>query len=226
MKEQLIEYLSRYITDNKREKIDEVLNNRTRFLTVIVEDIYQPQNASAVVRTCDCFGIQDLHIIENRNRYHLNPDVTLGSSKWVDLIKHNQPGANNTQLCINKLQASGYKIYATTPHKNDVNLEELPLDRKTALIFGNEKEGLSKDALEMADGYVKIPMIGFTESLNISVSAAISIHHLIHKLRQSGMDWKLSEEEKEEIKLRWIKNILKRGNLLEREFFNRTEGCI
>jgi tRNA (guanosine-2'-O-)-methyltransferase len=225
MTQTLTQYLSQYITENKRKKIEEVLNNRTRFLTVIVEDIYQPHNASAVVRTCDCFGVQDIHVIENRNKYQVNPDVTLGSSKWVDIHKYNQKDKNNTELCLAELKSSGYRIYATTPHKNDLSLEEIPLDQKIALIFGNEKEGLSSHAIEMADGYIRIPMFGFTESLNISVCAAICVYHLMNRLWKSDLNWKLSEEEREEIKLRWIKGILKRGNLLEREFFNRTEGC-
>jgi tRNA (guanosine-2'-O-)-methyltransferase len=217
----LIEHLSQYITDNKRELIDNALEERTRHLTIVVEDIFQSHNASAVVRTCDCFGIQDIHVIENRNKYTVNPDVTLGSSKWVDIIKYSESSDNNTRNCIEKLKTKGYKIIATTPHHNDVDLDTLPVDHKTALIFGNEKDGLSPEAIEMADGFVKIPMFGFTESFNISVSAAICMHHLMYKLRQSDIDWKLSKEEKEEIKLRWIKGIIKKGDLLEKEFLNR-----
>src|SRR3569833_109672 len=147
----LIEYLSQFITDNKREKMDQALMSRTRYLTLAVEDIYQPHNASAVVRTCDCFGLQELHIIENKNKYKINPDVTLGSSKCVDIISHNKE-ENNTESCIMSLKKAGYKVIATTPHKNDLNLEDLPLDQKTALLFGNEVEGLSEKAIELSDG--------------------------------------------------------------------------
>ena len=223
MKHKLIEYLSQFITENKRQLIDKVLESRTKHLTIVVEDIYQPHNASAVVRTCDCFGIQELHIIENRNKYTVNPDVTLGSSKWIDIIKYSKPESNNTDICIRDLKAKGYKILATSPHKNDVNIEELQVDHKMALIFGNEKDGLSEDVLNMADGFVKIPMYGFTESLNISVSAAICIHEIIHRLRNSNINWKLSEHEKEEIKLDWIKTIIKNADLLEQEYYNRNQ---
>lgn len=204
--------------------MDKVLEERTRHLTVAIEDVYQPHNASAVVRTCDCLGIQDLHIIENRNKYQVNPDVTLGSSKWVDIIKYNTPGVSNTRSCIETLKSKGYQVIATTPHHKDVNLDELNTEQKTALIFGNEKEGLSREAIEMADGFVKIPMVGFTESLNISVCAAISIHHLTYKLKKSAIDWRLTREEKQEIKLKWIRRIIKRSDLLEQEFFNRFQG--
>lgn len=223
MKKELVEYLSQFVTENKKQKIDEVLEKRTRHLTIAIEDIYQPQNASAVVRTCDCFGIQDIHIIENLNRYKLNPDVTLGSSKWIDIVKYNKKNQNNTLACIEKLKNNGYQIIATTPHYEEVFLNDLQLDKKIALFFGNEKEGLSKDVIEKADGFMKIPMTGFTESLNISVCAAISIHHLITKLWKSEINWKLSDEEKFEIKYKWIKKIIKRSDLLEKEFLMKSK---
>jgi tRNA (guanosine-2'-O-)-methyltransferase len=219
----LIEYLSQFITDNKRDKMDQALMSRTKYLTLVVEDIYQPHNASAVVRTCDCFGLQELHIIENKNQYKVNPDITLGSSKWVDIISHNKE-ANNTESCIMSLKKAGYKVIATTPHKNDMNLEDLPLDQKTALLFGNEVEGLSEKAIELADGFVKIPMTGFTESLNISVCAAICIHFLTLKLQKMDVVWKLSNEEKDEIKLRWIKNIVRKSDVLEKEYLSKLTG--
>ena len=222
--EELIKHLSQFITENKRQKIEDALQNRTYYLTVVLEDIYQPHNASAVVRTCDCFGIQKIHVIENKNLYKVNPDVTLGSSKWVDIVHHNK-SSNNTRSCLEELKNSGYRIIATTPHKNDTNLEDLLLDQKTALIFGTEKEGLSQDALDMADGFVKIPMFGFTESLNISVCAAISIHHLSMKLRNTGKPWQLTEEEKNIVRLNWIRGIINRSDLLEKDFLdNFQEG--
>jgi tRNA (guanosine-2'-O-)-methyltransferase len=203
--------------------MDEVLDMRTRYLTIVLEDIYQPQNASAVIRTCDCFGIQDLYIIENKNKYKTNPDVTLGSAKWVNTLKFKKRNANNTLDCITDLKSKGYKIIATSPHENDVNLDDLSLDTKTALFMGNEKEGISDEVIKHADGFMKIPMSGFTESLNISVSAAICIHHLVQKLWNSPINWKLTEQEKEEIKLKWIKKIIKKAELFEKDFLMRNQ---
>ncbi|MFN3402641.1 MAG: TrmH family RNA methyltransferase [Cytophagaceae bacterium] len=218
MKPDLLEFLSQFITENKKEKIEKVLEERTNFLTVVVEDIYQPHNASAVVRTCDCFGIQQLHVIENRNKYSVNPDVTLGSSKWVDIVKYNS-AENNTSNCISSLKSQGFTIIATTPHTNDISLEDFELKGKTALLFGNEKEGLSSEAISNADGYVRVPMYGFTESLNISVTVAICLHHLSMKLRnQQEVDWRLSESEKNELYLKWIRGIIRNSHILEKEF--------
>lgn len=217
MDKELVEYLLSFVTENKRQLFEKVLENRTRYLTVVVEDIYQPHNASAVVRSCDCFGIQEMHVIENKNSYKINPDVVLGASKWVDIVKHKN-AINNTQHSLQALKDQGYKIIATTPHKDDIDLEDFNITDKTAILFGNEPDGLSEEALSMADGYLKVPMYGFTESLNISVCAAICLHHLTLQLRSSDLPWRLTEEEKTALKFQWAKSIIRKSELLEKDF--------
>jgi len=216
IKKDLYAYIADFISDNKRNKFDEFIHNRTRYLTVVLENIYQSQNASAVLRTCDCFGIQDVHIIENEHKYEINPDVELGSAKWLNLNYYNHK-EHNTLDAINALRDNGYRIIATTPHKNDLLLEDLPIDNKIALLFGTEKDGLSDIAIQNADAYVKIPMYGFTESFNISVSAAICMHDLTYRLRNSEVDWKLNQEEKEEILAKWLKSSVKRSDIVLKE---------
>lgn len=219
-KENLYKFFAQFITDERLKRLNDVIVNRTRHFTVVLEDIYQSQNASAVLRTCDCFGVQDVHIIENKNKYKLNPDVELGSSKWLNMHKYNW-NANNTLECIDILKKKGYRIVATTPHYQSVPLDQLKVDTKFALMFGTEIDGLSDIALQNADEFVKIPMVGFTESLNISVSAAICMHHLNLKLRQSELNWKLSDEEILEIKIDWLRAIISRSDVLEREFLKK-----
>lgn len=219
-KEQLLAYMERFISENKLRLFNNIIENRTRHITVVLEDIYQSQNASAVLRTCDCFGIQDIHIIENRNSYSINPDVALGSSKWLCLKKYNQQ-EHNTLSCYESLREHGYRIVATTPHRADIKLDELNLDGKLALVFGTELEGLSEKAISHADECVKIPMYGFTESFNISVSAAIILHHLSEKLRTSGIDWQLSAEEKTDTRLSWVRRMIRRPDIHEKEFFRK-----
>ncbi len=215
----LIEYLSSVVTEERYVQIQKVLQNRTRYLTVVLEDIYQSQNASAVLRTCDCFGIQDVHIIENENEYNINPDVVQGASKWLSLNYYNKK-ENNTLDAINKLKADGYRIIATTPHTNDVNLEEFDISSgKTALVFGTELTGISETVKENADGFLKIPMYGFTESFNISVSAAIILHHLVFKLNESGVNWKLLPEESEDLLLNWLRISVKKSELVEKRYY-------
>ncbi len=215
----LIEYLSSVITEKRFAQIQQVLQNRTRYLTVVLEDIYQSQNASAVLRTCDCFGIQDVHIIENENEYNINPDVVQGASKWLSLKYYNERD-NNTLTAINKLKADGYRIVATTPHSNDINLNEFDVNAaKTALIFGTEDSGISEIVAEHADEFLKIPMFGFTESFNLSVSAAIILHHLVFKIREIDINWHLSPEESEEILLNWLRLTVKKSELVEKRYY-------
>ncbi len=217
IKQKLLEHLLGFISENKRLKFDEIVQSRTRHITVVLEDIFQPHNASAVLRSCDCFGVQDVHIIENRNTYEVNQNVALGSSKWLNLLKYNEAD-NNTLEAFKKLRKDGYKIVATTPHKHDQLLEDLPLDGKIALVFGTELEGLSQLAIDEADEYVKIPMYGFTESFNISVSAALSLFYLTEKLRKSGINWSLGQEEIIDVKLNWAKSVIKKADVIEQNF--------
>lgn len=201
-----MEFLNQFIMPERIEKQEAVLENRTRYITSVIEDIYQPHNASAVIRTCDCFGIQDLHIIENNNDYRVNPKVALGSGQWVNVIKHKKE-ENNSLACINELKSKGYKIVATTPH-TDKSIYDLNLDQPVALVFGNEKEGISDIVKDNADELVNIPMYGFTESFNISVSAALCLSLLGDKLRATDINWQLSQEEKNELMVNWAKSHL------------------
>ena len=148
--EELYAQFGTFISDNKLALFDRIAPTRMRHVTVVLEDIYQSQNASAVVRTCDLLGVQDLHIIENRNAYNLNPDVTLGSSKWVELHRWRE-GKDNTMDCVRALRAKGYRIAATSPHGNSVDLKDLDLSTPIAFCFGTELEGLSEELLAASD---------------------------------------------------------------------------
>jgi len=221
MTNKLIEHLSSIVTPKRLETFNKVLQNRTKYITVLIEDVFQPHNASAVLRSCDCFGIQDVHIIENENEYLLNPEVDMGSSKWLNLTRHNEK-ENNTIDAINQLKKQGYRIVATTPHTNDVNLEEFDITKgKFALMFGGELRGLTDVALKHADEFMKIPMYGFTESFNISVSAAITFHHLRTKLENSNINFELTKTEKDEILLAWLKRSVKKSDLIVQKYLKQ-----
>ncbi len=223
IKKELISFLYEYITENKKQKFEEVIKHRTRHITLVLEDLYQSHNASAVMRSCDCFGVQDIHIIENMNTFKLSKDVALGASKWLNLHKYNR-SEQNTLETFDALHSKGYKIYATSPHRQDIILDEVPLDEKMAFVFGTELEGLSPVALEAADAFVKIPMFGFTESFNISVSAAILLYSITHRLRNSEVDWALTEDESLDIRLNWARKVIKKCEVLERQFFKLRQG--
>lgn len=219
MKKQFLEFLMQFLTDSRKELFYETVEKRTRYLTVVMEDLYQPHNASAVIRTSECFGIQDVHIIENKNKWTTSRDVERGSSKWINIYRYKNQ-ENNTLDCLLKLKEKGYKLVATTPH-TDVTLDTIPIDQPLAFIFGTEKAGVSKDVLNNTDFQIKIPMYGFTESFNISVAAAICLNTLRHRIQESDINWHLSSEEKIETMLMWCKKSLEHYKKYEREYLER-----
>jgi len=223
IQKQLYYYLSSFITESRKKKFEEIIAKRTRYITVVLEDIFQSHNASAVLRTAECLGIQDVHIIENKNTYNINPKVTLGSAKWINIIRYNDL-ANDTENCIFKLKKTGYRIIATCPHREGYTLHKFPLDSPAAFVFGNELEGLSDIVINAADAFVKLPMYGFTESYNISVAVAITLSEIIDKLHTSSIRWQLNEDEKYKILLQWAKNTIKHSKILEKEFLKNYKN--
>jgi tRNA (guanosine-2'-O-)-methyltransferase len=202
--------LASILTDNRRQRIEEVLGWRTYHITLALEDIYQSQNASATIRTAECFGIQRVFTIENKNSLTLNPDVVVGATNWVDMHRFNKPDNDNTTACINQLRSLGYRIIGTALTDDSLGIEELDLSSPVALLFGTELTGLSDIALNQADEKVKLPMFGFTESYNISVSVALALSHLIQRLHKSDINWRLSDDQRDELRLRWYEGHMKR----------------
>jgi tRNA (guanosine-2'-O-)-methyltransferase len=213
----LLSQLESHITPERLRLINEVAAKRTKFITVALEDIFQPHNASAVLRSCDCFGVQDVHIIENRNVFYNTKGVDMGSVKWLDLHRYHQE-AHNTAQCLTALKKSGYRIAAMALREDAVSLYDFELDQKTAFVFGNEEAGLSDTALSHADIVVKIPMAGFTQSFNISVSAALTLSDAVSKLSRSKKAWRLNPDEQEALKLHWLKKMIRGSEKLE-EFY-------
>lgn len=222
---ELLNYLGQFITEHKKEVMEKVLNQRTRFITVVLEDIFKPHNASAVLRTCDCFGVQDIHVIEKTNPYKINPYVTRGASQWVDLYKYFEKEGSSVKTCFKQLRSRGYRIVATTPAKGSISIHDLEPDQKLALVFGNEHEGISQEVKEEADELVHIPMHGFTDSFNISVSASIFLFDLIKKAKKfNHPDFFLSEREKEDIRIKWYRSVVKHSEVHEKVFWEKVKG--
>lgn len=215
---ELIKHLSEFATENRMQTFNSVLQNRTRHITVVLEDIFQGHNASAVLRTCDCFGIQDIYTIENEYEFIPNPEVDMGSSKWLSI--YSRKNATNT---IKELKEKGYRIVSTTPKQSAIPLHEFDFKQeKIALLFGTELTGLSEEALSQSDEFIKIPMYGFTESFNISVSVSIFLSHLVEKLRNTSKNWKLNESEKEEILFNWLKESVRSSDKIIEHLKNNS----
>ena len=202
--QKLLTYLEQFLSEERKNRFTEVLNQRTNFITVAVEDVYQMHNASAVIRSCESFGIQEAHLIEGKYGKRLDEEIAMGAQKWVDVKRY-----KNSNDALETLRANGFKIVATSPHANSSLLQDFQIDSKVALFFGTENKGLSDYVLDNADTSLKIPMVGFTESLNISVSAAILLQHLTTTLKQSDIEWRLTPNQKLEKRLDWTKKSIK-----------------
>lgn len=230
----MIKHLSEFVTEKRLEGFQKVLSRRTRYLTVLLEDIYQAQNASAVVRTCECLGIQDVHVVEENNEYEINPDVSVGSNHWLNIHHYNsgvsldtdfhnrkpaREGGTHISRAIQSLKKQGYRIVATSPHKEGITPETFDLEKGPAVfMFGTELEGLTNRAMEEADEFIQIPMVGFTESFNISVSAAVILYTLRERLEQSSLSWRIGEEEKAPVLLDWLRGSVKMSRQIENKF--------
>ncbi len=210
-------FLENILTDNRKERFLNVLQNRTNHFTVAIEDIFQLHNTSAVMRSCEVFGVQELNVVEQKFGKSIDKEIAMGAQKWVDIKKH------ETVLdCIQTLKGKGYQIIATTPHENDCLLEDFDITKSSAFFFGTERDGLSQDVLDQADGFLKIPMVGFTESLNISVSAAIILQNLTERLRKSDIDWQLSPDFILEKRLEWAKKSIKDIKRIEARYYQEV----
>jgi tRNA (guanosine-2'-O-)-methyltransferase len=216
-KKSLISFLCQHMTEERVRRFGEVLQFRTRHIIMAAEDVFQERNASALIRTADCFGIQEVHIIENHNQYKISQGITKGADKWVDVRLH-QGKKNNTENCIIHLRERGYRIVASSPHRFDQGPEQINLDQKTAIFFGGEKEGLSETVINQADSFLKIPMVGFTESFNLSVAGGIIMYTLAQRLRNSNIPWQLTEDEKDDLRINWALNTINRSDQLVKKF--------
>tara|TARA_Y100000991_G_scaffold212168_1_gene195782 strand:+ start:437 stop:1111 length:675 start_codon:yes stop_codon:yes gene_type:complete len=223
--EALIDHLLKYITDERKVLFKELIKKRTKYLTVVLENIYQPLNASAVLRSCDCFGIQDVHIIENYNEFIPDREVAMGASNWLTVNRYNN-NKNNTIDCIKSLKNKGYRIIATSPDKSQKDLKNYDLSKgKTALFFGAELKGLSDVVINNADEHLNIPMYGFTESFNLSVSAAICLYEMRMKMEKEKFKWQMTEDEKNQVLLNWLRHSINRSEIVEQYFLNNRLGC-
>lgn len=199
----LYNYLTGFISKEKIEKIENLVNNRTNFILPILEDLYQFRNAGAIVRSMESFGFQSLIALENRNKFKPESTVARGADKWIDISYK----PSNIES-LKEIKEMGYQLVAISPEINAIDICDFQLTKPTALIFGTEFKGVSEETLNYADLCVKIPMLGFTESLNVSVAAGICFYEMRNKLEVSNLDWHLTNIQKLNLKIKWaIKSV-------------------
>ena len=215
--QELLTYLESYLTPRRIALFDKVLAERTNHFTVATEDVYQLHNTSAVIRSCDVFGVQNVHITEERNVRKIDREIAMGAQKWVNVNRY-----HTVEDSVNTLKKKGYQIIATTPHNDACMLDEFDISKPSAIFFGTEKQGLSEELMQKADGFLKIPMVGFTESLNISVSAAIILQNLTSRIKRSEIDWQLTDEEKFDIRMNWATSCIKSSDQIIERYFKEN----
>ena len=220
LRENITAYLKQFVTENRQQRLSEIIANRTRHVTVVLEDLFQAQNISAVLRTCDCYGVQDVHVIQHRNEFEANKEISMGADKWLTIYEYPH-SEHNVKDCIDRLHEQGYWVAATLPDERKRTIFDLPVEQKTAFLFGTELTGLSEEAIKYADGNVLIPMYGFTESFNISVCAALSLFYLTEKMRASDIKWRLTDEEQTTLKLYWSMQVIRDGEKVMKQLLER-----
>ncbi len=206
-----VEYLRGFVLPERYESLTRRLGLRTRYMVMCLEDIYYPHNASAVIRSAEAFGIQELHAVEHTVRFAPNKHIVRGTDQWLDIRKW-----NDTLSLVGHLRGRGYRIAVTAPPRvesasggprtnftpSDFDIAAGPF----ALFMGTEKTGISAELAAEADAVISIPMVGFAESLNISVSAAIAAQRLTERIREpeSGVAWQLEPDDRERLLYRWL----------------------
>ena len=197
--EERLEYMSQFLTDERRGVLERTVNSRTHYMRILTENMFHPQNASAIMRHCEAFGIQQIHTVEDRCRFDPSVNIVRGTQKWVDVEHH-----ETTREALAALKAEGYRIVATTPHRCSATPESFDVTKgKFALVFGTEHAGISEEVIEAADDFLMIPMCGMVESLNVSALAAILIYMLSERIRQSVEGWQLTDDQKLKLLTRW-----------------------
>lgn len=219
MNTKLLEEFYKLIPEEKGLLFDGIAANRTNYLTVVLEEIFQEHNASAIIRTCDCFGIQELHVIEKENQYKVQRDIARGANKWVDMFNYNL-GTDPIMDCFSSLKKRGYRLAALTPDATET-IETVSLDQPLALVFGTEWEGISETVRNEVDAQIKIPMYGFTESFNVSVSVALTLQALRRRLDEEAIEWKFSNDMQTNIKLKWCQKYMRNGDVVRKELEKR-----
>lgn len=212
-------YLEGFATPERCERMRDVLSRRIGNLRVVLEDLQDPHNSSACLRTTEIFGLQHLYNIQNLYKFYINRDVAMGAHKWLTLHRYSRRQQDNTTACLEELKGQGFTIVAAALAEDSVSLYDLPVDRPLAICFGNERNGLSPRALELADVTMQIPMLGFTQSFNISVSVALTLQELTRRIRL-GTGWELPADEQRETYLAWLSKTIPRPELHMRAFFN------
>nr|WP_243436127.1 RNA methyltransferase [Acanthopleuribacter pedis] len=215
---ELTDYFAGFISENKKNLFQQAAAERTRHVTVVMEDIADPHDASAVIRSCECYGVQDFHVITRRRKFTVAPGVAVGASKWVDLYKHAEQ--DDASPCLTELKKAGYRVVGLSTRPDAIPLDAVDLDQKTALVFGSEDLGLSDCVHASLDATATLPVLGMGRKFNLSVAAALCLYTISARLRATNIPWRLTEAQRTVLLLSWYAKIPKRRHYLTERFLN------
>ena len=209
------DYLAEFLLPERTETLRRAAAMRTKYMTVMTENTFHPHNASALIRHCEAFGVQTMHTVESLCRFDPSTGIVRGTDKWVDIERY-----ASTADALAALRREGYRIVATTPHRESCTPETFDVGKgRFALVFGTEHAGITDEVTASADEFLRIPMCGMVESLNVSASAAILIYMLSERMHREVEGWQLSELERAEMLYRWSRECVKDAEaILKRKY--------
>ena len=210
-----IALLSGFMLPARYDVLRRTVAMSTRYMTILAENTFHPQNAAALIRHCEAFGLQQMHTVETFCRFNPSAAIVRGTDRWVDIRRH-----GSTAEALAALRAEGYRIVATTPHREDTTPESFDVGRgRFALVFGTEHAGISEEVLASADEFLRIPMCGMVESLNVSASAAILIYMLSERMRRQVEGWNMTAAEQAATLYGWMcRSVKDSEKILKRTF--------
>ncbi len=202
-KREFYEMLSKELTPHKKALFEEKVRHRTRHFTLGLENMMKTQNASALMRTADAFGVQRVDVYDKEERWSVSSGISKGVEKWLDVSFFNTYDEGDALTWATRLKEKGHKLYVTALDAKARPVNSLDPKVPATICFGNEKEGASATLLEAADETVYIPMQGFVESFNVSVSCGIVMHHMTLGMERAGIARGLEPEDELDTLIQW-----------------------
>lgn len=215
-----IAVLSQCLLPQRRERLATAAYARTRWVTVAFDSLAHSHNVNAVLRTCECLGIQDVHLVTGGVPLQAYRNISRGALEWLSVHEYATLADQ-----LNSLRAAGYRLVGTAPHQGSESVSVVDFEpagaAPIALLFGQEKYGMSDEALAAVELSVYVPMVGLTESLNVSVAAGMLLGSLLEKMDREGFDYRLNRHESDVLLLSWLKKSVKSADLILSRYAKR-----
>ena len=222
-RERLFEFLSDRLTPHKRQLFEDKVQKRTNHIAVCTENLRENHNASALLRTADGFGVNRVFALEAQHPFDIQPPISKRAEKWLSITQYDD-GEDRQEKMIADIKAKGYELWAAMPAQDAVSLYDMPLEKPVCLVFGNEVHGITPELEKACDGRFTIPMKGYVESFNVSVSLGICLGVLDYRLK--NQEHNLSESEQLQLKIKWAMETLPGGASIVEHYLSENDIVI